>query len=231
MDKKRNQLILILSLFVSTFFLTACNKNTSTDDVVKESQKTLKEQQSGKNAKISYSRSISKDEEIDIEFMMHDYAETPKDPKDLQETKDALIPLKGKVSIKIKEIGTTEEIDKYNKAGEGKTYQYIIYEFKGDASNPDSNTIHPSKLNETGWDPAPQFVTIINGEDDYPGSYWENDLLIAKGYDKIRLSTDFTVSEWITKAAVWEVDKKDKPEYAFKFISTEDETVYYEVSD
>jgi len=84
-------------------------------------------------------------------------------------------------------------------------------------------------LKETGWDLAPQFVTVIDGEDNYPGSYWEDNLLELKGYDKVPHNTDFNTTSWVTKAAVWKVEDNEEVTYALKYISPRDQTIYLKV--
>jgi hypothetical protein len=61
------------------------------------------------------------------------------------------------------EIGRTDQTDDVHQASEGKEFYYIVYEYLGDENNPNSLTIHPRSMNETGWDPAPQFVIMKDG--------------------------------------------------------------------
>jgi hypothetical protein len=201
------------------------------EKVLEEAQKTLEEQTGGQEGAISFEKTIGKDEEVTVKFMMHDYSNVPDDPESLQETKESLIPLEGQASFKVKEVGTVDEIDEFHQAGEGKTFHYIIYEFKGDASNPKGATIHPTMLAETGWDPAPQFVTIVDGDDKYPSSGYAHGLLTLKGYDvPIVSNVNFTTTEWSIQAAVWKVDQGTTPTYAFKYIDTAGNPRYFKLN-
>jgi len=221
-------LILLLTSGCQKKTEDSTNSKKSGNDALEMAQKTISELE-GKEAKVAFSGTIGKNEEKFITFMMHDYKDAPKDAKTLQETKDALIPLEGNIDIRIVEIGETKEIDLTHKASEGKVLKYIIYEIKGRSDNPDGNTIHPSQVYETGWDPAPQFVNIVDSDDKYASSSYSRPLLKAKDYDAPLGGPEFTTAEWQPAANVWNVSEKDDLVLAFKYIDMSGEEKFLEV--
>jgi len=218
-DKKSKLIIIVvvvlmLSILGGIFLLRNKKEDTSTDSVLENAQQTLEETQ-GEEGVISFDSTISEGESIDVTFRFRDYSETPENPETLQETQDALIPLEGNANFKIIEIGKTDKADDFHQAGEGKELYYVVYEYAGDENNPDSITIHPRSINETGWDPAPQFVLIEDGEDDYSSSYYSDSLLESLGYDS---STDPDLNESGFWANVWEIDAGEDPTVVLKYI-------------
>lgn len=227
MGNKRILIIAIagIVLIVGIYFLVKGNKG-SEDTVLENAQGTLEEQE-GEESKISFDGSISKGEVVDVEFRFRDYKDVPDDPETTQETIDALIDLEGNVSFEIIKTGRIDQADNFHKAGEGKELYYVIYNFKGNTDNPKGNTIHPSMISQTGWDPAPQFVMIEDGDDDYASSSYSRPLLQSLGYDASLSGPDFTEEEvWV---AVWKVEEGSTPQIGLKYIDMEGEAHYLEV--
>jgi hypothetical protein len=232
-EKKNTKLIIIsgvvlLSIIGGFLFLRNGKEDKSTDSVLENAQETLDEMQ-GEESEISFESSITQGESVDITFRFSDYSDVPDDPETLQETKDALIPIEGSASFEIIEIGTTDQADNFHKAGEGKELYYVIYEYSGDENNPNSVTIHPRSLNETGWDPAPQFVLIEDGEDDYSSSSYSDPLLESLGYDPSFSGPDLNETDFW--ANVWEIDEGTTPQMALKYIDMEGTPHYIEVKE
>jgi len=219
--------VLILSVLGGIFLLRNKKEDTSSDSVLEKTEETL-EEMSGEESEISYDGDISVGEDIDIVFRFRDYANTPDNPETVQETKDALVPVEGKATISLIKVGTTDKTDNFHQADEGKELYYVVYEYIGDTNNPDSLTIHPRSIDETGWDPAPQFVILEDGEEDYGSSYYSDSLLESLGYDS---STDPDLNESGFWANVWEVEEDSKPEVVFKYIDMEGEIHYLEVKE
>lgn len=207
--------IWIFSLIAVAFAMTgaSCTNNQTdsgnaaattndAEEAVELGQKSLDELQ-GQETDLVFDDAIALNEEAGVTFRMRDYANAPKEYDSLSEMEAALIDMEGTVTFKPTESGSLDAIGN-DTAPDGQTFYYVLYEFKGDPSNPDSNTIHPSMSHETGWDPAPQFVMVMDGDTDYPGSYYENDLLETKNIEET--DEEFTDSEWSTQAAVWEAE-------------------------
>jgi hypothetical protein len=228
----KKQYFVLVSLIVLMVVLAGCQsgggEKISSDEALDVSQKTLSELQ-GNKTDISFTGAISKGEEKEITFLMHDYKDAPKNPQTLKETQDALIPLEGRLDVRIVETGETQEIDVTHKAPQGKVLQYIIYEVRGREDNPKSNTIHPARMYETGWDPAPQMVRIVDGKDKYASSSYSRPLLKSKDYDAPLSGPEFEVEEWQPAAAVWAVEKDEKLTLAFKYIDMSGVPTYLEV--
>jgi hypothetical protein len=230
--KKNTKLIITIAvvltlLVVGGIFLFKKDK-TSTDSVLDQAQETLDEMQ-GEESDITFDGSISQGESIDILFRFRDYANVPDDPETLQETEDALIPVEGNATIKITEIGRTDQIDEFHQASEGKELYYIVYEYIGDENNPNSLTIHPRSMNETGWDPAPQFVIIEDGDDDYSSSTYSKSLLESLGYDASSFGPD--LNEEAVWAGVWEIEEGITPTVAFKYTDMDGVVHYVKVEE
>lgn len=232
-ENKNTKLIIIsgvvlLSLIGGFLFLRNRKEDESTDSALENAQETLDEMQ-GEESEISFESSITQGESVDVIFRFSDYSDVPDDPETLQETKDALIPIEGSASFEIIEIGTTDQADDFHQAGEGKELYYVIYEYSGDENNPDSVNIHPRSLNETGWDPAPQFVLIENGEDDYSSSSYSDPLLESLGYDPSFSGPDLNETDvW---ANVWEVEEGTTPQMALKYMDIDGKAHYIEVKE
>ena len=219
--------IVIIALIGGVYSLVK-KKGSSDDNVLDNAQKTLEEQE-GEEEDISYDRTIIEGEVVDIEFRFRDYKDVPDDPETVQETIDTLIPVKGNVSFEIMELGRTDKADNFHQAGEGKELYYVLYNFKGSEDNSDSLTLHPMSISETGWDPAPQFVMIENGEYDYASSSYRRPLLQSLGYDASLSGPDFNEEE--VCAAVWKVDEGTTPELALKYIDMEGDVHYLKVEE
>ena len=230
--KNNPKLIIILSIVVIISVVGGVflfnKERKSADSVLEETQKTLDEMQ-GEESEISFDGSFSEGENIDITFRFRDYSNVPDDPETLAETEEALILVEGKAGFKIVEIGTIDKIDNFHQAGEGKELYYVVYEYKGNENNPDSVTIHPSSISETGWDPAPQFIIIDNGEDDYSSSYYSRSLLEFLGYDALLSGPDLNEEDvWVN---VWEVDYSTIPQLALKYTDMSGDVHYIEVEE
>ena len=227
----------LLPLFLFAFLLTGCQKSgdmagdkNSSENILEMAQKTIPELE-GEETKVAFSDSLSKGKEKTIAFRMRDYKNVPKNPKTMQETKDALITMKGIVDIRIIEIGEIKEVDSFHKAKEGKILKYVIYEVKGRADNPDSATIRPGSMKETGWDPAPQFVRIVDGDDKYSSSFYSRPLLKSKNYDAPLNGPKFTTADWQPAANVWEIEEGNEPILAFKYIDMEGESKFMKIAE
>ena len=232
MEKKKNtkliiiSAVVILSLIGGFLLLRNSKEDKSADSILENAQETLDEMQ-GKDSNISFDSTITQGESVDIAFRFNDYSNVPDDPETLQETKDALIPVEGNASFEIIEIGRTDKTDDFHQAGEGKELYYVVYEYSGNKNNPDSVTIHPRSIDETGWDPAPQFVLIENGEDDYSSSYYSDSLLESLGYDPSFSGPDLNETDvW---ANVWEIDEGTTPKMALKYIDMDGGVHYLKV--
>jgi len=140
-NKNITVIIAVILIAMGVFFVLRHGKSSGlvtkdgkTKSIVNEVQKTFKEQESGENETITYKNSIALDKEITIEFMMHDYANTPDKSESFKEIKENLTPTKGQASFRVKEIGKVKQIDSFNKASKGESFHYLIYEFKGSAT-------------------------------------------------------------------------------------------------
>lgn len=228
--KEKGKIIIplaILTVVIAIVTVVVFSKEkTNSDSALEKGQDTLEEMQ-GEESEIALDGSISEGESVDITFRFRDYKDVPDDPETLQETKDSLIPVEGNATIEIIEIGTTDKADNFHKAGEGKELYYIVYEYKGNKNNPNSLTIHPRALDETGWDPAPQFIIIDNGDEDYSGSYHSDAILKSLEYDSALLDPELNESGYWSN--VWEIEENLTPEVVFKYIDMQGEVHYLEV--
>ena len=229
---KDNKTIIIASIIVIALVVGGVlfRNKKGKENPLEITQKTLKETTTGKEEKISFIKDINKDDEISVEFLMHDYSDVPEDAKSLEETRKNLKSLTGKAFFKVKETGTADSLSSSKKAKEGYLFYYIVFDFKGDKNNPTGKFIHPQSLVETGWDPAPQFVAIVNKKDKYAKSYYRRDLLRLKGYESPLFDPKLNQEEWETTAAVWELNKDDKPVFALKYIDTNGEAKYLKLN-
>ncbi len=218
-------LVLLGGLFLATKKRSKLPSSKTQQTALELAHKNLREL-TGEKEKSSFDGEIKKGQEVTLKFLMHDYSQVPKNAKSFQEIKEGLKPLEGQASFKVKEIGETTQVSALNKARQGKKFYYLIFEFKGDPSIPQNGLVHPQFLQETGWDPAPQFVAIINGKDHYSKSLYARSLLKSKGYNPPLGSTPLNSSEWTTQAAVWIVETKSKPTLALKYIAP-DKSVHY----
>ena len=226
--KKTLIIIVVVLVLAGSIYLLVKGDKDSNEDILKNAQGTL-EEQGGEESEISFEGTMSQGEVVDVEFRFRDYKDVPDDPETLQETEDALIPVEGSVSFEIIKTGRTDQADSFHQAGEGKELYYVIYNFKGDSDNPKGSTIRPSSISQTGWDPAPQFVMIEDGEDDYASSSYRRPLLQSLDYDASLSGPDFTEEE--VCAAVWEVEEGSTPEIALKYIDMDGEAHYIEFKD
>ena len=223
-------LVIVGGIFITLKSKIAKKPPLETDEnIVEESQKTLEEMQ-GINGKISFEKTVNKGEVLEINFRFRDYKNIPQNSSSFKEIQDSLITLPGKASFKIIESGVIDKIDDFHKAHSGKSLLYLLYEFKGDASNPEGDTIHPYSLSETGWDPAPQFVIIIDGKDKYASSYYTRSMLRSKGYEAPLGGIKIAHTEWVTNAAVWEIDQDVIPIVALKYIDLQGGVHYIKVN-
>lgn len=181
------------------------------------------------NKKINIVGSIKPGEEKEIVFMMHDYSTVSKDTHDLEAQKKQRKPLQGKITTRLKEVGSLKELDSLHKARGDYQYYYVIYEIKGNSSNPKGNTIHPQTAEETGWDPAPQFVVYQDGKTKYPSSVYRRSILRAKNYEAPLFTPDFNQEKWQIMAAGWKLNSK--PTILFKYISPDGKANYLKVED
>ena len=84
-------------------------------------------------------------------------------------------------------------------------------------------------ISQTGWDPAPQFVMIEDGDDNYPSSSYSRPLLQSLGYDASLSGPDFTEEEvWV---AVWKVEEGSTPQIALKYIDMDGKAHYLEFEE
>ncbi len=140
-----------------------------------------------------------------------------------------MVSVPGTISFTINEIGTLDQIDSVHSAGEGKTYYFIKYEFKGSMDNPSGSKIHPHSLDETGWDPAPQFVVVLDDATKYQSV--ANSHLLAQKYDYETSSfrVNFQTNEWTNYVSVWRLDKGLQPTFALKYIDPNGNTKFIKV--
>jgi hypothetical protein len=231
MDIKTNQKLIIILCVVGIVAVIGgvllLRKGEKSEDTTSEkTQQTLEEMQ-GQESETSVDGRISEGESIDITFRFRDYKDAPENPETLQETKDALIPVEGNATFKLIEIGRTDKTDNFHQAGEGKELYYVVYEYIGDENNPDSLTIHPRSISETGWDPAPQFVILDGNDEDYSSSSYSRSLLESLGYDASLSGPDLNETEvW---ANVWEIEEGLNPEIVLKYIDMDGGVHYVEV--
>jgi hypothetical protein len=108
------------------------------------------------------------------------------------------------------------------------TFYYAVFEFKGREDNPKSSEIHPSTILQTGWDPAPQLVLVLNGKSFYQNAY-RSELSRMK---KIKIENSVPVDQknWLTDIATWIQDKNTPPELALKYINPQGETKYIKIN-
>jgi len=196
------------------------------EEILDLAQQSLDELQ-GEENEIGFSKAVALNEAFDIKFRLRDYENAPKDYETFAELEAALVSLIGNLSFKVTEIGTIDKINDYTVAAEGKTFYYFLFEFKGDTDNPESLTIHPRNIDESGWDPAPQFVAIMNGEDKRPSISRSNNLMLVRDIDS---PNEFTVDSWLPYAAVWELPVDAQPIYALKFIDPDGVTTFIKVT-
>ncbi|KKT35645.1 MAG: hypothetical protein UW35_C0009G0011 [Candidatus Collierbacteria bacterium GW2011_GWF2_44_15] len=176
---------------------------------------------------VTYDRTANLDEEIVVDFRLRDYKNSPENYQSLEELESSLINLSGKASFKVKEFGNTDEADG-SKAVPGMTFFYAVFEFIGDQNNPSGSSIHPSTIQQTGWDPAPQLVLVINGKSFYQNAY-RSEVSKTKKID-IAFGTEVTQKTWVTDIATWIQDKDIKPELALKYITPQGETKYIKIN-
>ncbi len=212
--------IIVLFFIFKSKSSTKLTKNkistTKKESVLEYAQKTMKEQK-GEKVKV-VTEKIEKNKPVEVEFMMHDYANVSKSSHSLEGIKKSLKPLKGKAYFEVLKTGKTDQLSSISRAGEGREYYYIIYKFKGDKNNPTGNTVHPSNLMETGWDPAPQFVWVDGDRTHYSRSLDAKYVLKMEGYPKPPFIINLTTPTWLTLAAVWKVNKESNPTIALKYV-------------
>jgi hypothetical protein len=177
--------------------------------------------------RIEFEKVINIDEAVEINFRMRDYKWAPKNYIKIAELESRLIPLPGKASFKIKEIGQQNKIGEVL-AVEGKTYFYVLFEFKGWPENPKGETIKPKEVDETGWDSAPQIV-LIWGDKEYTQDGYGTELLRDKGLKTEKASLQ--QAEWTTQAAAWYQDKNQEPIFAVKYINKQGQKKYIKINN
>lgn len=176
---------------------------------------------------ITFEKTVSLGEEIPVTFRLRDYKNSPVNYQSFEELERSLISLSGKASFKVKEFSTIDEANG-SKASPGQTFYYAVFEFKGDAANPSGSSIHPSIIQETGWDPAPQLVLVIDGKSFYQNSY-RGEISRTKKID-IAYGTEVTQKTWVNDIASWIHDKDIKPTLALKYIDPQGITRYIKVN-
>ena len=73
-------------------------------------------------------------------------------------------------------------------------------------------------------------LIMVNKKDKYAKSYYRRDLLRLKGYESPLFDPKLNQEEWETTAAVWELNKDDKPVFALKYIDTNGEAKYLKLN-
>ncbi len=246
MNKKNKIITQGLAIFFVLFLvivLSGCGKNnktgTSTDkkgskqsakSIVEKAQKTMEEQQGVKD-KIHFVRTAKAGEEINIKYRLRDYKNVPKNNTSFDDIKKNLISLSGQATFKIKETGRLTELNSIHKATGDKIFYYVIYDFKGSAGTPTGETVHPTKLDESGWDPAPALVIITSdNKSHFSRSGYSWTLARKKGLTK-SLDIKLNNGKPETTVAVWKIKKSEKPILALKYISPEGEIEYIKISE
>ncbi len=244
MNKKNKIITQGLAIFFVLFLVVAlsgCDKGNKTDtstdkkggkqsdkSIVEKAQKTMEEQQGAKD-KIHFVRTAKVGEEINIKYRLRDYKNVPKSNTSFDDIKKNLISLSGQATFKVKEIGQTAELSSIEKATGDKTYYYVIYEFNGSADTPTGSTIHPGRLDITGWDPAPALVIITSdNKPHFSRSGYNWTLARKKGLTK-SLDIKLNNGKPETTVAVWKIKKSEKPILALKYISPEGEIEYIKI--
>lgn len=176
---------------------------------------------------IAYEKTVNLNDEVDISFRLRDYKDVPDNYTSLSDIEKYLIDLSGKASFKVKEFGHMDEADGAS-AISGMTFYYAVFEFKGDQMNPFGDTIHPDTIQQTGWDPAPQLVLIINDKPFYQNAY-RTEVSRAKKIP-IQYNVDVNQKDWITDVATWIQSKSAQPTLALKYVDTQGNIKYVKIN-
>ena len=214
----KTKFIILLAIFTGAL-LSGCLQSGQADIRSKAAPKSSSQE-------IVFEDTATLGDEISIEFRLRDYKNAPVNYNSLEELEASLINLSGKARFKVKEFSNIDEANG-SKAVEGMTFYYSVFEFIGDESNPSGSSINPSTIQQTGWDPAPQLVLVIDGKSFYQNSY-RGEISRTKKID-IAYGTEVTQKNWITDIATWIQDKNIKPTLALKYINPQGETKYIRI--
>ncbi|MFA6518858.1 MAG: hypothetical protein WCV93_04410 [Candidatus Shapirobacteria bacterium] len=109
---------------------------------------------------------------------------------------------------------------------DGKKLVLVEIGVKGKADNKGS----PSTFNQVGDTPSPQFVLIdksknlSNAEETY---YSDAYTVSKKLFELSKITLDH--EQWVNTALVFQIDKNQAPDLAFRFINPEGKTEFYDV--
>jgi len=218
MGKRINPFLPFIILF--GIFLSGCLPPGQADTRSRASTTSISKE-------ITYEKTVNKGDEFSIEFRLRDYKNAPTDYQSFDELEKSLINLSGKASFKVKEFSSVDEANG-SKAVSGMTFYYAVYEFKGSKDNPSGPTINPVSIQQTGWDPAPQLVLVINGKSFYQNAY-RGEVSRTK---KINITYNIDVSQktWVTDLATWIQDKNTKPILALKYTNPQGAIKYIKIN-
>ena len=176
---------------------------------------------------ITFEKTVNKGDEVSIEFRLRDYKNAPADYQSFDELEKSLINLIGKASFTVKEFSSIDEANG-SKAVPGMTFYYAVYDFKGSEDNPSGPTINPVSIQQTGWDPAPQLVLVIDGKSFYQNAY-RGEVSRTK---KINITYNIDVNQktWVTDLATWIQDKNIKPILALKYTNPQGVIKYIKIN-
>jgi len=228
---QRHSSYLIISVLVLVILLGAgCQKTTlpaakSPEQAVDLAHKTLGQLTGTEKTGITFEKTAQLNEEVPFEFRLRDYKDVPKDVQSFEGIEKALITLTGKATIKVKKFGSQDKL-KLTEAKQGKTYYYALYDFKGSSTNPKGNSIQPTVLGQTGWDPAPALVLIIDGQEKVSS----NPLFLLQALNiPIDYHHELTRDDWISYAGQWQADKGLQPVLAIKYYDPQGNKKYIKI--
>ncbi len=171
----------------------------------------------GEPVQVQYERTVGLNQPIEVSFRFRDYSNLPADFGSAADLDRLLRPLSGQARFTVKEFGTLDQIDQFNKAGDGDTYYYALFDFAGNTGNPAGPKIHPNSIQESGWDPAPQLVIIADGKMAYQDVPATLKLDRARGLVEARY-VDLSQPKVNPLGAIWPNAKGYAPDLALRYI-------------
>ncbi len=171
----------------------------------------------GEPVQAVYESSVKLNEPVTVTFRFRDYADLPADFGGAADLDRILKPQSGQARFVVKEFDAVDQLDQFNQAGEGDTYYYALFDFAGNTGNPRGPKIHPSSLQETGWDAAPQLVIIAGGKMAYLDVKNTKTFSRAKGLVDA-WNVDLSQPKISPLGAVWPNAKGYEPDLAIRYV-------------
>ena len=211
--KIKSKLPLYFLLIVPVFTLTACtNKNTSSntdnsDQPAPSIVETPSYTDKLANEKIEFSKTYNMNQEYKIGYKTYE--------------PDGV----GTAEFKAKSMKVIDKAGE-NPADEGKKLVLVEIAVRGVPQNKGL----PSTFNQIGDHPSPQFVMVDKAKNlsEVETTFFSDSYTMSKNLfelSKITMDQD----TWLNTALVFQVDKTQEPDLAFRFTNTEGKTEFYDI--